>query len=469
MPSPPSDALTDCLRDLPRGPVCVAYSGGLDSTVLLHVLAGTPSARDRGLRAWHVHHGLQAQADAWAAHCQATCDRLGIALTVSRVPVRPAGDGIEAAARRARRAAFAAGLGNGETLALAHHRDDQAETFLLRALRASGPDALGAMPRWSTLGRGRLWRPLLDLPRGPLHTHAVQHGLAWIDDPSNADESFDRNFLRRRVLPLLRERWPQADAALAGSATLCAQAAGLLAEGDAQALARCATGDAHTLSRHALRSLPAARRARVLRGWIAALGLPPLPANGVERIESDLIDARGDAEARFAWHGAAVQAWRHVLHADVERPVLPVDWEMHWDVGSPLALPTGDELSLEHVDRNGASPSSVGGASAPTRSQDTGSHRAPVGAEAPPTGWRVHARRGGERITLPGRTHSHALKHVLQDAGIPPWERMRLPLLSHADGELLAAGDRIVSARLDAWLRGHGLRLYHHVAHRTGD
>ncbi|MBN7138577.1 tRNA lysidine(34) synthetase TilS, partial [Lysobacter enzymogenes] len=254
-------AIPAALAALPAAPLCVGYSGGLDSSVLLHALAASPAARERGLRAWHVHHGLHPDADAWAAHCAQVCAGYGLELTVSRVSVaRDGGDGPEAAARAARHAAFAAGLGAGEVLTLAHHRDDQAETLLLRLLRGSGPDALAAMREWRDCGRGRLWRPLLALPRAALEAYAREHALRWIDDPGNDEQRYDRNFLRHRALPLLRERWPQAPAALAQSARLQEEAAELLDGEDAAALAQVRSLDPQALSRSRLRALAPARR-----------------------------------------------------------------------------------------------------------------------------------------------------------------------------------------------------------------
>ncbi|KAB8172125.1 tRNA lysidine(34) synthetase TilS, partial [Lysobacter maris] len=180
--------LSDLPPDAPSpAPLLVAYSGGLDSTVLLHLLASEPRRRSDGLRAIHVHHGLHPDADDWARHCRRFCDALAIPLTVVRVEVaRDAGLGLEAAARHARHAAFEAALGTDEVLVTGHHRDDQAETFLLRALRASGTDGLAAMRAWRRCGRGWLWRPLLETPRAALLEHAGTHALRWIEDPSNA-------------------------------------------------------------------------------------------------------------------------------------------------------------------------------------------------------------------------------------------------------------------------------------------
>ncbi len=417
------------LASRPGADLLVGLSGGLDSIVLLHVLATSPVVRARGLRALHVHHGLHADADAWAGHCQHACDALGVPLAIVRATVeRDSGHGPEAAARHARHDAFASELATGEVLALAHHRDDQAETFLLRALRASGPDGLGAMRPWRRFGQGWLWRPLLDVPRTDLLAYAQRHHLQWIDDPSNADTDLDRNFLRHRVLPLLRERWPHTDAAFARSAALSAEAGELLDAGDAPALAAARGADPNTMAVDALLGLPVARRARVLRRWVGELCLPPLSSEGIGHVESDLLRAAADAEAEFAWSGAVIRRWRTWLHASKRHVPLPSTWQTAWDGRSPLALPAGSTLVLQ-------------------------------GAMAFDLPLRVHARQGGERITLPGRTHSHALKHVLQDLGVPPWDRERMPLLSSDDGELLAAGDLAYSARFDAWLRGHDATL----------
>ncbi|MEL1263877.1 tRNA lysidine(34) synthetase TilS [Pseudoxanthomonas putridarboris] len=414
-----------------QAPVCVGFSGGLDSWVLLHALANDAQQRRHGLRAVHVHHGLHAQADDWAAHCQRMCDALGIGLLIVRVHVeRDSGDGPEAAARRARHRAFADALDPGDILATAHHRDDQAETFLLRALRASGPDGLAAMRPWRAFAGGWQWRPLLDTPRAALLAYARQHALTWIEDPSNQRLDFDRNFLRHQVMPLLRQRWPHADETFARSAMLCGEASDLLTAEDAAALAQARTADPAALRVDVLATWPASRRARVLRLWVEQNALPPLPAEGVAHIETDLLTAGPDARAEFAWQGAVIRRWRGLLHAERQRPALAPDWQAEWDGRGPLALPDDGALALEGA------------------------------ADAFDAPLRLTARHGGERITLPGRSHSHALKDVLQTQGIPPWERRRLPLLWAPDGALWAVGDLVLSDGCDAWLRQRGARLH---------
>ena len=434
-------AMPPRLQELPpeagSAAVAVALSGGLDSRTLLQLLAGEPTIRGRGLRALHVHHGLHPRADAWAAHCMAACDALGLSCTVLRVEVaRDSGLGLEGAAREARRAALADALRPGEVLALAHHRDDQAETFLLRALRASGPEGLAAMRPWRRFGRGWMWRPLLAEPRAGLEAWARQQGFDWIEDPANVESSHDRNYLRHRVLPLLRERWQATDAAFARSAALCADATELLNARDRDALDTLldpsVSGEgegeaaAPSLPVAALGALPATERARALRAWTAGLGLPPLPAAAVDAIDG-LLTARSDGHAEFRWSNACIRAWRGRLHA-MPATVPPPDWALEWDGRRPLDLPGGGSLALE-------------------------------GTDAFDRPLRVHARRGGERLLLSGRAHSHALKHLLQDAAIPPWRRARIPLLSDAQGQLLAAGDRLLAAPLQAWLDARGARL----------
>jgi tRNA(Ile)-lysidine synthase len=409
------------------GPIAVALSGGMDSTVLLHLLACDAASRARGLRALHVDHGLHPDSAEWAGACAAACAALGVAFESRRVVVQDAGEGLEAAARAARHQALLEWQKPGELIALAHHQDDQAETVLLRLLRGSG-DGLSAMQPLRAFGHGGLWRPLLAVPRAELHRYAQTHGLAWIEDPSNASEAHDRNFLRHRVLPVLADRWPQAASALARSAGLLATQRQLLDDEGARRLAAVQSLDPNSLGIPALLAQPPAWRDRLLRAWVHTLGLPPLPGDALATIAAEVLPAREDSQAEFRWSGAVIRRWRDLLHAGREQSPLPADWQSRWDGHQPLPLPDGRQLALE-----------------PAQAFD-----APLDARL---------RVGGERITLPGRTHSSELKHVLQDLGLPPWERARLPLLFAPDGELLAAGDIALSARLHAWLRSRGARL----------
>lgn len=414
-------------QSLPAQPLVVGFSGGLDSSVLLHALAALPAARACGLRAIHVHHGLHPDADAWAEHCRQVCGEWGVPLHITRVSVDLArGIGLEAAARQARYAAFAAQLGENEVLALAHHQDDQAETVLLRLLRASGSAGMAAMRPWRELAPNTVWRPLLNQPRAALLAYAQAHTLRWIEDPSNAEHGPDRNFLRHQVLPLLRQRWPQANAALARSAELLAEDAQCLHSEATARLATVQTSDPACVSVAALLAQTPAWRAHLLRLWVEQQALPPLRGNAIAVIESQLLHARPDAQPQYRWQGAHMQRWRGLLHVGAEQPPLPGDWQLIWDTRAPLPLPTGECLQLD----------------------------IPFASVL-----LVRARQGGERIRLPGRRHHHSLRHVLQQQAVPPWQRERLPLLFASDGELLAAGECIVSARWHEWQQHSGARL----------
>lgn len=426
-------ALSSCdpaAGDVPAR-LLVGLSGGLDSSVLLHALATRRGPRR--LRAIHVHHGLQADADAWSIHCARTCEALGVPLLQVRVQVDPDSPlGPEGAAREARHAAFAEALEPGECLVLAHHRDDQAETVLLRLLRASGSRGLAAMLPDRAFAGGRLLRPLLEVPREALSAYARVHALAWCEDPSNASDEADRNFLRLRVLPLLGERWPGAAASLAGSAARLAEDARLLEEATAERLQALGAGE--TLPVAGLLALSDAWRARMLHHWVLDRGLPPLPAGASQAITRDVLAAPHDRLASYRWRGADLRRWRGSLHALRSADMAPAPpWRVEWSGLEPLELPGGGRLAFE------------------------GS--APVALTADFGACSVGSRRGGERLRLPKRRHSHSLKQQLQAAGLPPWERLRLPLLHAGDGELLAAGDAFVSDRLQDWCARHRLAL----------
>jgi tRNA(Ile)-lysidine synthase len=438
----------DALKIEPTGPCLVGFSGGLDSTVLLHCLAMQTSARARGLRAIHVHHGLHADADAWVAHCEKVCAALDIELIVVHVRVpSDSGLGLEGAAREARQDAFASQLRAGESLVLAHHRNDQAETVLLRLLRASGSDGLAAMREQRAFAGGRLWRPLLQAPRSALLAYAQTHDLRWIEDPSNDDHGLDRNFLRHRVLPVLRERWPQTELALARSAELLGEDAQLLRQEARDRLDQARAADAATLSASALLSLQRPWRARVLREWLSTLRMPALPGRAFEIIDRDLLGAPADARAQYRWAGAVLWRWRDLVHVEWRREALAKDWFCAWSGAGILRLPTGDELQFDSAFDD------------PAESIDAGAIASRFGSLL------VRARQGGERIDLPGRDHSHALKQCLLEAAMPPWIRRRLPLLLADGGAVLAAGDRVVSAPLEHFCRAHSLQLrWRHAA-----
>ena len=428
------EALEAALRTSERAALCIAYSGGPDSTALLHALAQLPEARERGLRALHVDHGLHPDSADWAKRCAVSCGSLGVPLTTVRVEVNDTrGEGIEAAARRARRRAFAENLGDGEWLALAHHRDDQIETVLLKLLRGAGPEGLGGMRALRPFARGMLWRPLLDLPRASLREYLAHHGIRSIDDPANTDPHFSRNVLRNDILPRIVQHWPHAGEAILHAAGLCRAAADYLTRESDATLALLWLADG-TLDAAGWRALPDAVRAPVLERWLRARGLPA-PTDAQRReLERQIDEAADDRVPRVAWRGGEVRVWDGRLHAMPPLPPAPCDWQIIWG-GSPLALPEGcGTLVVEGLD---------------------GAHDS-TGRFDPPM--LVRFRRGGERIKPVGDAHTRELRALFQHARVPPWVRARCPLIYQHD-ELIAIADLWTSARGGAIFGAQGKRL----------
>jgi len=413
-------------RRLPEasGGLVLAFSGGLDSTALLHALATCAWARQRGLRALHVDHGLQAESSGWAEHCAHACRALSIECAALRITLDDGPGGLEDRARRARYRALSAAMQPGEVLITAHHQDDQAETFLLRALRGAGEAGLAAMRPLRRLAPGWLWRPLLQVPRQQLCEFAEARGLQWVEDPSNLQTKHDRNFLRQAVLPLLRQRWPQATAQLALSAHHCRSAEARLAELDAIDLANVQRLDPRSVDLPPLRDFDAERRARVLRAWLTQQGAR-LPAAGVmQQIERELLHARAGSDAEVRWGRHRLRAWRDGLHLQPEVPALPAELALAWDGSQPLALPDGHQLQLRD-----------------------GWGRPAIAIQLADS-VQVRARSGGERLRLAPDRPRQAVRNLLQQLGVPPWQRPNLPYLWSADGELLAVADLVISERL---------------------
>ncbi|WP_111412891.1 tRNA lysidine(34) synthetase TilS [Billgrantia lactosivorans] len=394
--------IDDALAETPPGRVVwVALSGGMDSSLLLTLAAAACRRHPRPLRTLHVHHGLQAAADDFETHCRRLASRLGVPLFVERVAVeRDAGLGLEGAARQARYAAFARRVAPGETLWLAQHRDDQAETFLLAALRGSGVRGLAGMPSEREWQGRRLVRPLLARSRAELEAEAGRRGLHWVDDPSNADETLDRNFLRRRVLTLLAQRWPQAGETLASSACHAAEAEALIAERAAEDLATLG-GDPARLPLAGLAELSPARRRALLRHACHRLELLTPPAARLEALLAQ-FDARHDARVRVSWAGAEARIWRGHLHFLPSRPPLAPTWLVEWDGVSLLATPWRT-VDVKLVPEEGGQAS-----------------------------LRLMPRQGGESLRL-ARRGSRDLKRLLQEREVPPWERERLLVAWHGE------------------------------------
>ncbi|MGF1529670.1 MAG: tRNA lysidine(34) synthetase TilS, partial [Candidatus Competibacterales bacterium] len=311
-----------CLARCP-GTLWLAYSGGGDSSVLLHLVAHSPLA-ERTV-AVHVHHGLQGEADAWAIHCRRQAHGWGVGFRLLKVEVPSGtGQGIEGAARSARYRALGGLLGPDDALVTAHHRDDQAETLLLRLLRGAGPTGLAAMAEARPLARGQLLRPLLPVPRGELVAYAAQVGLVAVADPSNAALHFDRNYLRHRVIPPLAARWPQWSRTAARAAVLLAETNALLAELAQEDLVRCRTPRPDALALAPLAALSAPRRRLLVRHWLAGLGLPPPGHGHLAALDRDVNpEVHG---LHLQWPGGRLRSFGGHVYAVAPSPGQDTPW-----------------------------------------------------------------------------------------------------------------------------------------------
>lgn len=410
------DEQLKAVLDAPRW--YVAFSGGIDSTVLLHLLNSwcrrNPDTPPLG--AIHVNHGLHPEAREWQRHCEWVCRLLQLPLACHAVEVVPCARGLEDAARSARYGLFEEQLQAGDVLFLGHHADDQVETFFLRLMRGAGIRGLAAMPASRTLGRGRLVRPLLQLPRSRLEEYAATHELHCTEDPSNSDTSLDRNFLRRDVLPLLASRWPGYRQTVSRASGHIGAAAELLERAvPAPATLYSEMGDPGlALAQLDLDSPPEA--ALALRHWLQRAGLPAPDQAALAEFLRQLGAVSAQSRPLLQCSAYALQRYRDALYL---LPALATE-----DPPGPLFLGPGEVLQLpDPGGRFQLAPTTAVGLRL-------------ASGERLEIAWRS----GGERCRPLGRAGSASLKNLLQERDIPPWWRDRVPLL-YLGGELVAVGD----------------------------
>ncbi len=397
--------------------IALALSGGVDSVVLLDVLHELRASQEFSLSAVHVNHQISTHAGEWEEFCGSLCERRAIVLTVHRVQVTPDGSGVEAAARRLRYLAYASI--DADYVALAHHIDDQAETFLLQLLRGAGPKGLAGMPvirgQESTAncrdGAPLILRPMLGVRRGQIEAYAKAKGLEWVEDDSNTDSRYDRNYLRNELLVHLDARFPGYRETLARAARNLADHVLLaeeLARIDAQSL------DRSTISAQRLRQLSDARALNLLRQLFSDRGLQMPPRARLEEALRQCREAGRDAEIQVTFGGAGLRCYRDRVELVENSPGMPADWQSRWDGNHELILPdglgvlrsrkvVGEGIARRHFEIRAAT---------------------------------VRGRSGGERMQPGENRPRRALKSLLQEHAIPPWERSRMPLVFF--GEQLA-------------------------------
>lgn len=394
----------------------VAYSGGLDSHVLLHALNEIREDLPASLHAVHINHGLQQDSDEWAEHCARVCAQLDISMQVISVKViMDNGESPEAAARQARYQALRDMLTSADALLTAQHLDDQAETFMLQLLRGAGARGQSCMPARSRLGEAVLLRPLLNFSQQSLCDYADESGIEWVEDPSNQDTDYDRNYLRHEVMPVLRSRWPAVDQTFARVAAQQAETEHLLQDLGRQDMQTLLSSADQSLSIAGLKELTGQRQRNVLRVWLYDLALPVPSRRKLLQAQHDMLHAREDRNPCVDWQGAELRRYRDRLHAMPPLALSDQDLVLHWDLVDVLCLPAGSgNLVVQKVIGKGL------------RQELCQSG-----------GVQVRFRQGGERCQPDGRDHHHSLKNLFQEAGIPPWQRERTPLI-YVNNELAA-------------------------------
>ena len=397
----------------------------MDSHVLLHAAANLSSklkAENKliSVRAVYIDHGLQANSEHWAVAAQSVCDELEVPLTVRRVQIQDSGQGPEAAARQARYEAFADMLVPGEHLLLAQHAEDQAETFLLQALRGSGPDGLAAIPRKRTFATGFMARPLIICSKEALVNYAREQHLEWVEDPSNEDTRFDRNFLRQEVLPLIRSRWPSASHTLSRSAMRCAAASQTLvglAKDDLEQVQVLGSGE---LRISELKQLPRERAFGVIRLWVRQAGYRMPRLQDLLHVMSDLLYASDASHGIVNVREYEFRRYKDRLYlfsGQSKSTPYAIDW--HAPYGDLFINEAGITLTLAELKQHGL--------------------------ELPKTGViQIRSRQGGELIKLGEPAFHKSIKKVLQESSVPPWERDTVPLL-YIDDRLAAVWNIAIS------------------------
>ncbi|BCG64867.1 MAG: tRNA(Ile)-lysidine synthase [Methyloprofundus sp.] len=402
--------------------IIVGYSGGIDSHVLLHLLAQTSELHSK-MTAVYIDHGLQTCAGDWATHCQRAAQALAIKFKVIKVnAVAAQGESPEEAARNARYQAFKDMLRQDDVLLFAQHRNDQLETVLLQLFRGAGLKGLAGMPANIAFGAGELCRPLLDVTQTEIQQYAQDHGLQWVEDPSNADTHFDRNYLRNDIIPLIQQRWPSVDKTVARVAGHCAEAQMLLSTSAIEKMLLIFDKSEQCLSIEGLLKYDEITQQWILREWLQYMGARMPTQKVMSAILSGVINAQPDANP-VVLHGAhEIRRYRDGLYVLHQHNKPDLQQSIAWPkVAQSLLLPNNGILALKETEQGIAKKLWL---------------QADV---------QIKYRQGGEKIALPKRVGRHSLKKLYQEAHIAPWRREQVPLV-YIDGCLAAIAGFWLSA-----------------------
>ncbi len=424
-----SQNLLDSLSRLPTPrKYWVGFSGGADSTALLQAIHECAAQLPAPIHAVHFHHGLQAEADSWQDHCGRFCAERGIPFLSKKLEISSiGGSSPEEEARNCRYRAVAEILGRSEMYLTAHHAEDQAETLFLNLMRGSGIEGLAGIPVLRNLENGWVARPLLDRNRPELERFLQQRNIGWLTDPSNEDTTFDRNYLRRELFPLMERRWPGLGRRLfrtARNARITAGAMAMFIEGQSGDLIR----DRLKMSLQKLLELDPEMQTLILRQWLRRHEVPILPEARLVEFLEQLAGSNLTSQAEVRWEDWMIKRYKRDLWLHRRKPFLACP-EKKWKNHMKLDL-----------------------------GPDSGVLRLVGESTAIPASWKVRARKAGDRIRLLPNGPSHKLKQLFQAALIPPWLRTGIPVLEW-DGEPVALGDWVIGHRLQNWLFDNSLKL----------
>lgn len=377
----------------------VGFSGGLDSTVLLHVLASVKSLKDK-LLAVHINHSISPNAKIWQNQAEEVSKKLKVDFLAKTVEFNRQSN-IEANAREVRYEFLSSLTLESDCLVLGHHKDDQVETVLLQLFRGAGIDGLAAMPELRSSASKNIARPLLSFSRFELEEYAKEKNIKWINDESNQDIHYSRNFLRHTIIPLIEEKWPGVNESIFRSASHCQQAIENL---EALALMDCPElqkNESH-LNTANLRGLNFSRISNVIRQWLKGKVVNMPSTTTLARIINEVIYARRDANPLVAWEGGTIRRYKELLYLlvsidrnEIKRPKVAHDKDraiLAQAVSQGLIIPENALVEIRY-------------------------------------------RKGGEKIILHGQTKS--LKKLFQEWCVPPWKRSEVPLV-YIDNTLCA-------------------------------
>jgi tRNA(Ile)-lysidine synthase len=404
----------------------VGFSGGADSTALLHALYECRAELQAPIHAIHFHHGLNAGADDWQQHCREFCLERGIEFTSCNLEIKQvSGTSTEEESRNRRYQAIGEILQSGDIYLTAHHADDQAETLFLNLMRGSGMEGLAGIPDLRRLGKGWVARPLLNTGRDELEAYLNRHGIAWLEDPSNKDESFDRNFLRNSLFPQLEKRWPGVGRRLTRSARTARMTATALAD-FLDTHSGALLSDRYRMPLPPLLQLEPPMRALVLRQWLRRQEIPAISEARLNEFLRQLASSTSSSQPEVKWDGWQLKLFGQLIWLQGnDIPVLQTS--VSWTAG--LTLELGGSVGCLQLRGNEVSI---------------------------PGGWQAGSRQPGARIRLHEQGARRKLKDLFRESAIPPWMRASIPVL-YWDGEAVAVGDWLIACRLRNWLETNEL------------